>query len=81
MEIIGTLAGFLTVITYAPQALKTIRTRKTRDLSLITYVILTAGALSWTVYGLGKGLSSIWVANGIVSALALVILVIKIRNK
>ncbi len=81
MEIIGAIAGFLTVITYAPQALKTIRSRKTRDLSLTTYVILTSGALAWTIYGIGKNLPSIWFANGIVSILAIIILIIKLRNK
>lgn len=81
IEILGAVAGFLTVITYAPQAIKTIRTRKTRDLSLATYLILTFGAVCWTIYGFAKNLPSIWAANGIVSILALIILLIKLREK
>lgn len=81
MEIIGAVAGLLTVMTYAPQAIKTIHTRKTRDLSLATYLILTTGAVCWTVYGLAKNLPSIWVANGIVSVLAITILTIKLKEK
>ena len=51
MEIIGALAGVLTVVGFVPQAIKTIRSRKTSDLSLLTYLILTTSGTLWAIYG------------------------------
>ncbi|MDQ7982752.1 MAG: PQ-loop domain-containing transporter [Spiroplasma sp.] len=39
IAIIGYLAGFLAVITFIPQAIKTIKTRDTKEISLKTYLI------------------------------------------
>ena len=80
MKLIGIIAGFLTLSTYAPQALKTIRTQKTRDLSLLTLLLLSSSALLWVVYGIVGKLAEVWVTNTIVLILALIILTIKIRN-
>lgn len=81
MEIVGMLAGALTLVIFVPQTVKTIQTRKTRDLSLVTYLLLLSSALLWVIYGLGKDLPSIWIANLVVATLALVVLVIKLQNK
>lgn len=81
MEIIGVFAGLLTLAIYIPQAVKTIRTKQTRDLSLTTYILLVVSAFLWVAYGLDKTAPSIWVTNSIVGLLGLTILAIKIRNK
>lgn len=48
---LGYLAGFITVGAFLPQAIRILRTRQTRDLSLGTFTLLiTAGSL-WLVYG------------------------------
>ncbi|HET6924910.1 MAG TPA: SemiSWEET family transporter [Candidatus Saccharimonadales bacterium] len=80
MEIIGYLAGLLTLVGYLPQTIKTIRTRKTRDLSLPTFLIIGTSAVLWTVYGLHTHTPSIWVTNGVVTACSLIILVLKVRE-
>ena len=49
--IIGYLAAFFTAVSFLPQALKTIRTREVAGLSVITYLFLFFGSLSWLVYG------------------------------
>lgn len=44
-------AALASIASFAPQAVKIIRTRKTKDLSLSTYV-LTVGAFAlWTAFG------------------------------
>ena len=49
---LGYLAGLITVGAFLPQAIRILRTRQTRDLSLGTFALLiTAGSL-WTAYGL-----------------------------
>jgi MtN3 and saliva related transmembrane protein len=81
MEIIGILAGILTLSTYIPQTVKTLRTKQTRDLSFGTYMLLVVSAFMWFIYGVGSHLPSVWVTNIIVGTLGLLILVTKTRNR
>jgi MtN3 and saliva related transmembrane protein len=81
MELIGVFAGALTLIGYLPQTVKTIRTRKTKDLSLATFLIIGVSALLWTIYGLSKQLPSIWVTNAVVTFCSATIVSIKLTQK
>ena len=48
----GYLAIFFTTVSFLPQAIKTVRTRETAGLSLLTYLFLFLGSLSWFIYGI-----------------------------
>jgi MtN3 and saliva related transmembrane protein len=50
--IFGYFAAFFTAVSFLPQAIKTVRTRETAGLSLLTYLFLFLGSLSWFIYGL-----------------------------
>ena len=50
--IFGYFAAFFTAVSFLPQAIKTVRTRETAGLSLLTYFFLFLGSLSWFIYGL-----------------------------
>ncbi len=52
LAIFGYIAAFCTAISFLPQAVKTIKTKDTRGLSLLTYLFLFFGSLSWFVYGM-----------------------------
>ena len=54
MENLGILAAILTTGAFLPQAIKTIRTRHTEDLSLTTFAMMFLGTLCWLAYGLFK---------------------------
>ena len=47
----GYLAIFFTTVSFLPQAIKTLKTRRVEDLSLITYLFLFLGSLSWFLSG------------------------------
>ena len=49
--IFGYLAAFFTAVSFLPQAIKTVNTRETTGLSLLTYLFLFLGSLSWFIYG------------------------------
>lgn len=80
METVGYLAGLLTLIGYLPQTIKTIRTRETKDLSLLTFLIIGTSATLWTIYGFSNHKPAIWVTNAVVAACSLVITMIKLRK-
>ena len=79
VEVVGFAAGALTTLCWLPQAIKIIRARSARDLSLITQFAFTAGMLLWFVYGLLLGKPALIVPNGITFSLAAMILVLKLR--
>jgi len=80
ITLVGLLAATFTTISYFPQVMKTLKTGHTKDISLLMYVILTAGLFLWFVYGLLLVDLPIIIANAITFLLALLILILKIRH-
>ena len=78
--LIGFIAAICTTIAFIPQALKTIKTRHTKDLSFLMYLIFSTGVLFWLVYGLLLGEWPIIFANTITLVLTVIILILKIRH-
>lgn len=76
---LGYLAATLTTLAFIPQALKVIKSRHTKDISLITYIVLNCGILSWLCYGLLIGDLPVTLANGITLIFTLTILTMKLR--
>ena len=52
LAIFGYIAAFCTAISFLPQAVKTIKTNDISGLSLLTYLFLFFGSLSWFIYGI-----------------------------
>ncbi|BDU78224.1 SemiSWEET family sugar transporter [Mesoterricola sediminis] len=78
-EFVGYLAAFLTTGSFLPQVIKAWRTRSVQDLSLAMYSMMTSGVFLWLVYGLWIRSAPVAVANAVTLALALSILVAKLR--
>lgn len=78
IDILGFIAAFFTTVSFLPQAIKVIRTRDTRSLSLAMYSIFTIGVALWLAYGVYREDGAIIIANIITLALALIILITKI---
>jgi MtN3 and saliva related transmembrane protein len=80
-QIVGSLAAIMTTTAFVPQALKIIRTKSTRDISLGMYLILTTGILFWLVYGILLKEAPIIFANTIGFTLTFTILLLKIKYR
>ena len=78
-DLVGYVAASLTTLSFVPQALLTFRTRDVRGISLGMYSVFTAGVALWLAYGLAIGAWPLVAANGVTLALALAILVMKLR--
>ncbi|MCK4810037.1 MAG: SemiSWEET transporter [Candidatus Omnitrophica bacterium] len=77
--IIGILAGILCTFSFIPQVIRIFKTKQTKDLSLITFSILSLGVFLWLIYGIMIKQFPIIATNGLVLILSLLILVMKIR--
>jgi len=78
---LGLVAAVCTTSSFLPQAIKIIRTRHTKDLSLWMYLILTIGSFLWFTYGILLHDIPLIMANGITFLLTATILILKIKYK
>lgn len=78
-EAVGIAAALLTTLCWIPQAARTIRTRDTRSISLVTQAAFTLGIALWLAYGLLLGSLPLILANGVSLVLVATILVMKLR--
>ncbi len=80
VEIIGILAAVLGTICWAPQALKTIRTKDTKSLSLGTNLLLFSTVTLWFLYGVLIGSWPLVFGNVVSMALLGIIVALKIKH-
>lgn len=79
--VIGLTAATCTTISFLPQAVRVIKTKRTRDISLGMYVIFSFGTFLWLTYGVLTKDIPITMANSITFALSFIILVMKLKYK
>ena len=78
IEFFGYFAAILTTLAFLPQLIKTLKTKKAEDVSLITLIMFLTGLSSWIVYGYKISSFPILIANVITFILNLLILIFKV---
>jgi MtN3 and saliva related transmembrane protein len=81
LTIVGNIAAILCTFSFLPQAIKTIRTRNTKSLSLPTYTIFFIGIALWTYYGYLSQIAAILIGNSITLVFTGIILFFKLIEK
>ncbi|UJF51879.1 SemiSWEET transporter (plasmid) [Escherichia coli] len=59
----GLFAAFFTTFAFAPQSIKTIRTRNTEGISVVMYIMFLTGVISWIAYGIMRSDFAVLIAN------------------
>ena len=77
-EFFGYFAAILTTAAFLPQLIKTLKTKKADDVSLITLIMFLSGVGSWIIYGYKISSFPVLIANIITFILNLLILISKI---
>ena len=78
IEFFGYFAAILTTAAFLPQLIKTLKTKKAEDVSLLTLVMFICGVGSWIIYGYKISSSPILIANIITLILNSFILISKV---
>lgn len=78
-EILGLAAACGTTLCWAPQALRIIRTRDTRAISLVSQTAFALGTALWFLYGLAIGSWPVIMANAVTFVLVATIIGLKLR--
>ena len=78
---IGYIAGTLTTVAFAPQLIKALKTKSTKDVSLLMLICSTSGMALWLVHGYLIHDNALVVANFISVSLAFCLLIYKLKNE
>jgi len=81
INFIGTVAGAFTTVSFLPQVIRVWKTRSTRDLSLVMFLLFVAGLILWLIYGVLVHSWPVIIANCVTLVLALIILTFKLIYK
>ena len=79
IDLTGVTGAALTTLCWLPQALKVVREKETRALSLPATAAFTFGVVLWLIYGLAIGDWPLIGSNAVTLALMAVILTMKLR--
>ncbi len=80
VDAIGIVAAILTTLCWVPQALKIVRDRETRAISLPGTLLCVAGVGLWLVYGLAVADTPLIGSSAATLAITAAILALKIRH-
>ena len=78
IEFFGYFAAILTTAAFLPQLIKTLKTKKADDVSLVTLIMFISGLGFWIIYGHAISSLPIQIANIITLMLNSLILISKI---
>jgi MtN3 and saliva related transmembrane protein len=79
VDVVGATGATLTTLCWLPQALKVIREKETRAISLPATAAFTLGVVLWLIYGLAIGDWPLIGSNAVTLTLMLPILAMKLR--
>jgi MtN3 and saliva related transmembrane protein len=80
IKFIGFAAAILSTLSFLPQVIKSLRTRRMDDINLLFLVMLIAGLVCWTVYGFMLMQWPLIAANVVTLTLNLILLFLKLKN-
>ena len=82
-EVLGWIASISMILGYLPQAIRTIRTRETDDIALLTFLMMGIGAIAFMLQGLlhePEILWSLFLTNLVTSTCSCIVFGIKVYN-
>ena len=79
IEAIGFFAATCTTICFVFQSMKILKSKRTRDISFLMYLVFACGTIGWIVFGHYAEHPPIFWSNIITTSLAIYILISKVR--
>ena len=80
VQTVGFAAAIFTSAAYLPQVIRVWKTRRTQDVSLGMFLVMTVGLLCWETYGWLIGDWPVIVCNGLALVMTTIILVFKLKH-
>lgn len=80
-ETIGFIAGICTAIVFLPQSIQTLKSKNTKELSLLSYIIYNLAMVCWIIYGWYLNSIQMIVFNTISFVFSIIILYLIVKNR
>ena len=81
VEFIGYLAGFLAMISFLPQVIKTLKTRSANDISMAMLLLTFATNILYLIYGIALSLTPITVMISIMTVIVILQIFLTLRYR
>jgi MtN3 and saliva related transmembrane protein len=81
VDLIGYIAGFFAMITFLPQVIKTLRTKKADDISLWMLVLTLLANIFYEFYAFILNLTPVIIMVGIMTVIVIVQIVLTLKYK
>ncbi|MEN8123909.1 MAG: SemiSWEET transporter [Bacteroidota bacterium] len=81
IEIIGIIAAVLTTFGFAPQVIKSYKTKNVEGVSLTMYLVMFFGLIFWLIYGFLIDSFAIKLANIVSGILVFTLILLRITYK
>lgn len=76
-DLVGYTAAALGTCVFLPQVIKSWQTKRTKNVSFLSFLLLSIGAVLWVIYGLLINATPVFVVNGIILVLSMCMLILK----
>jgi MtN3 and saliva related transmembrane protein len=82
LGVLATIAGILMSVGYIPQAVKIVRRKSVKDISLISFLVVFFGVIVWLAYGISISDLPLIITNaiGAITIGIIVLLYVKYRD-
>ena len=81
IELIGHVAGFLIALALVPQVVKSLKTKSTKDISILWNSVFLVGITLMVIYGIANTIWPLIIFSSIEAILSAVLLVLKLKYK
>ena len=81
VELAGHTGSFLSSVTFIPQVYKVWKSKSAEDLSIYMLFIIFSSTIVWIIYGVNLSLAPVYICNGIICTLSLVLIYFKFSYK
>ena len=81
VDFIGYLAGFLAMMSFLPQVIKTVQTRSAKDISLAMLILTFVTNILYLIYGIALSLTPVVVMISIMTCIVLLQIILTVRYR
>ena len=80
-DIFGYSATVLGTLVFLPQVIQIWRTKKAKDVSLLSFSMILLGTILWITYGILISAPPIIIVNSVIAVLSTLIIIMKLKYK
>lgn len=78
-NLLGFIAAFIGILMFIPQTLRAWRTKNTKSISLVSFILVALASVFWLAYGLILAAAPVILVNSVILVFSLFIVLLKLK--